>query len=231
MDRGFLFGVFAAQLGLARPDRVIAAASAWLSDKSRSIPDRLLGDGAITDQQKQLLEGVVDEALKVHGDDVKKTVDTMGGDRALYASFGGSVVMNQDDGAVTIISAPDAVEQESEVGQVTAEHPGKYSLKGGSAQTAEIGRGGIGRVLVAFDEHLGREIAIKELLSGSIPPGASTPKTDRISRTGAIAARFLREARVTGQLEHPNIVPVYEVGERGDGAYYYTMKLVRGRTC
>jgi len=42
--------------------------------------------------------------------------------------------------------------------------------------------------------------------------------------------RFLREARVTGQLEHPNIVPVYEVGRRQDGTLYYTMKLVRGRT-
>jgi WD40 repeat protein len=45
-----------------------------------------------------------------------------------------------------------------------------------------------------------------------------------------MAARFVREARVTGQLEHPNIVPVYELGERQDGTLYYTMKLVRGRT-
>jgi WD40 repeat protein len=48
--------------------------------------------------------------------------------------------------------------------------------------------------------------------------------------TSPAAARFLREARVTGQLEHPNIVPVYELGRRADGTLYYAMKLVRGRT-
>src|SRR5207302_10201490 len=44
------------------------------------------------------------------------------------------------------------------------------------------------------------------------------------------SARFLREARITGQLDHPNIVPVYELGQHPDGTYYYTQKLVRGVT-
>ncbi len=43
-------------------------------------------------------------------------------------------------------------------------------------------------------------------------------------------SRFLREARVTGQLEHPSIVPVYEIGAKEDGTPYYTMRLVRGET-
>ncbi len=43
-------------------------------------------------------------------------------------------------------------------------------------------------------------------------------------------SRFLREARVTGQLEHPSIVPVYEIGTKEDGTPYYTMRLVRGAT-
>jgi serine/threonine-protein kinase len=42
--------------------------------------------------------------------------------------------------------------------------------------------------------------------------------------------RFLREAKITGQLEHPNIVPVYEISRRDDGSIFYTMKLVRGRS-
>src|SRR5690606_19401474 len=42
--------------------------------------------------------------------------------------------------------------------------------------------------------------------------------------------RFLREAKITGQLEHPNIVPVYEIATRDDGRVFYTMKLVRGKT-
>ncbi|MCP4593528.1 MAG: serine/threonine protein kinase, partial [bacterium] len=71
---------------------------------------------------------------------------------------------------------------------------------------------------------------MKELLADTGSSSPSGPRTDRVSKTGAVAARFLREARVTGQLEHPNIVPVYEVGRRQGGAFYYTMKLVRGRT-
>ncbi len=87
----------------------------------------------------------------------------------------------------------------------------------------ELGRGGIGRVFLALDRDLGREVAIKELLLGSAEDG------ERQVRVQALA-RFLREARITGQLEHPNIVPVYELGHGPNGAPYYAMRVVRGRT-
>src|SRR5262249_2130625 len=77
--------------------------------------------------------------------------------------------------------------------------------------------GGIGRVWLARDQKLGRDVALKELR----PERADQP---------APWARFLREARVTGQLEHPGIVPVYELGRRPDDAPFYTMRFVRGRT-
>ncbi|HOW52817.1 MAG TPA: protein kinase [bacterium] len=98
----------------------------------------------------------------------------------------------------------------------------RYTVKG------EKGRGGIGRVLIALDERIGREIALKEL----IPPGEKKPDmiTPDEGPTRTAALRFLREARVTGQLEHPGIVPVYEIGAAGDGTPYYTMRLVRGET-
>ena len=101
---------------------------------------------------------------------------------------------------------------------VTPEDPTRYQ------SNQEIGRGGLGRVIGAFDLHLGREVAIKELLANA--PGRQTGST----ATGEALVRFLREARVTAQLEHPNIVPVYELGRRADGTLYYTMKVVRGRT-
>ncbi|HOX45110.1 MAG TPA: protein kinase [Myxococcota bacterium] len=108
---------------------------------------------------------------------------------------------------------------------ITPEAAGRYHLPdgrplaaAGAEDPAEMGRGGIGRVLLAFDEHLGREVALKELLP------------DAAGSAGEARARFLREARVTGQLEHPGIVPVYELGRRPDGTPYYTMRVVRGRT-
>lgn len=106
---------------------------------------------------------------------------------------------------------------------VTPECEGRYVFPE-DVGSVEIGRGGIGRVLGLFDRHVGREVAFKELHPDSL--GAVPPDAGELRKI----ARFLREARVTGQLIHPNIVPVYEVGRRGDGALYYTMRLVRGRT-
>jgi len=91
----------------------------------------------------------------------------------------------------------------------------------------EFARGGMGRVLLAVDTTVGREIALKELLPER---GGTTRYSASGSSTSANIERFLREARVTGQLEHPNIVPVYEIGVRADGSVYYTMKFVRGDT-
>ena len=68
----------------------------------------------------------------------------------------------------------------------------------------ELGRGGMGQVLLAFDPEVGREVAIKVLLPES--------SADRWT-----LERFVVEARITGQLEHPNIVPVYDVGVHEDG--------------
>ena len=100
---------------------------------------------------------------------------------------------------------------------VTHEQPGRYELG------REFGRGGQARVLLAMDRHLGREVAWKELLA----PHLGGPVQ---SASGAATTRFLREARITGQLEHPNIVPVHELGTRPDGSLYYTMRVVRGET-
>ena len=102
---------------------------------------------------------------------------------------------------------------------VTDEAPGRYRAE----PNGELGRGAIGRVFLAHDSHLDRPVAIKVLLEGLSDP------SDR-SQGLQTLARFLREARVTGGLEHPGIVPVYELGRRADGALYYAMRVVRGRT-
>ncbi|MCC6466520.1 MAG: protein kinase, partial [Planctomycetes bacterium] len=90
----------------------------------------------------------------------------------------------------------------------------------------EHARGGMGRVMLARDNAVGREVAIKELLPGRAGSSALSNR----SSLGELSERFLREARVTGQLEHPGIVPVYEIGTRPDGSPFYAMKFVRGRT-
>ena len=78
----------------------------------------------------------------------------------------------------------------------------------------EVARGGMGRVIAARDLRVGRPVAVKELLV----------------QTPARAARFEREARVTARLQHPGIVPIYEIGRWPDGTPFYAMRMVDGQT-
>lgn len=108
---------------------------------------------------------------------------------------------------------------ETPVGLTLDETPGRYAPPPGAPSPVLIGRGGIGQVVRVLDRATGRLVALKELQR--TPDGRTSH---------AQAARFLREARVTAHLEHPHIVPVYELGRRPDGRYYYTMREVQGRT-
>ncbi len=77
-----------------------------------------------------------------------------------------------------------------------------------------IARGGMGAIHTAEDVKINRTVAMKVVLD---------PRADDDARQ-----RFILEARVLGQLEHPNIVPIHELGLNADGKLFYTMKLIRG---
>ncbi len=79
----------------------------------------------------------------------------------------------------------------------------------------EIARGGMGKVLEVEDTELRRSVALKVL------------RKEFLGRRDVVE-RFLEEAQITGQLEHPNIVPVHEMGVDGAGNLYFTMKMVEG---
>ena len=84
-------------------------------------------------------------------------------------------------------------------------------------QGQSIKKGGMGEVLFAHDRHIQRDVALKVLL----PEVADAPDNSR---------RFVQEALVLGQLEHPNIVPIYDLGTDPHGRTFYAMKYVRGTT-
>ncbi|MBX3269647.1 MAG: serine/threonine protein kinase [Sandaracinaceae bacterium] len=87
--------------------------------------------------------------------------------------------------------------------------PARYALR------ARLGEGGMGTVDLCIDTRIGREVALKRI-------------GESLAGSGELRARFLREARVQGQLEHPAVVPVHDLDEDADGAAYFTMKRVRG---
>lgn len=87
----------------------------------------------------------------------------------------------------------------------------RYRLDG------EIARGGMGAILKGRDTDLGRDLAIKVLL-------------DAHKNKPEIVQRFIEEAQIGGQLQHPGIAPVYELGQFADRRPFFSMKLVKGET-
>jgi len=82
----------------------------------------------------------------------------------------------------------------------------------------EVARGGMGVIYRVFDKDARRRLALKVMLDDSVAQGPDD----------ASLGRFLEEAQVTSQLDHPGIVPVHEIGVDGEGRTYFTMKLVKG---
>jgi serine/threonine protein kinase len=117
------------------------------------------------------------------------------------------------------LTAPPALKPEPDNAVPTALYVSALSVPSipGYQILQEIAHGGMGQVLRGRDPRLGREIAIKIL------------RSDR--RTDAeLIRRFVAEAQICGQLQHPGIVPVHELGQMTDGNPFFTMKLVHGHT-
>ena len=98
--------------------------------------------------------------------------------------------------------------QDELIGQVI---DGRFELR------ARLGQGGMGTVYRAWQRSIGREVAIK-----LIDPQQAGDVD--------LAHRFLREARLTSQLSHPNTIQIYDFGQTGDGRLFIAMELVRGKT-
>ncbi|MBI3863029.1 MAG: protein kinase [Planctomycetia bacterium] len=81
----------------------------------------------------------------------------------------------------------------------------------------EVARGGMGVIIKGRDSDLGRDLAVKVLL-------------EQHRENPDLIRRFVEEAQIAGQLQHPGVVPVYELGTLADRRPYFAMKLVKGRT-
>ncbi|TWU06436.1 protein kinase domain-containing protein [Stieleria varia] len=91
------------------------------------------------------------------------------------------------------------------------DHSGRFEILGRHQQ------GGLGEVLIAYDRQLKRDVAIKQI-------------QPRWQNHEEAKQRFIREAEVTGRLEHPGVVPVYAMGTWDDGRHYYAMRFIEGQT-
>jgi serine/threonine-protein kinase len=82
---------------------------------------------------------------------------------------------------------------------------------------SSLGQGGMGEVRLVRDRRIGRSVALKCL-------------RESLQDASTLQSRFVRESTIQGQLEHPNIVPVYDLGVDAEGRPFFTMKRLNGRT-
>jgi serine/threonine-protein kinase len=221
-DRNLLFGVLALQGELIDSRQFAEACTAWAAAKDRPLAEHLIGRGWLSQDDRQLIEKLLERRINKHAGDAHQSL--------IAAACGAPAI------AATLGSMQDAVgdkdcrESLADFAHLrTAIDPHEYLSPIGSAPesrdrytlTRLHAKGGIGQVWLARDTKLSREVALKEL------------RPER-SESAVVLRRFLQEARITGQLDHPGVVPVYELAETDaageEGHPYYTMRFIRGRT-
>jgi tetratricopeptide (TPR) repeat protein/tRNA A-37 threonylcarbamoyl transferase component Bud32 len=126
-------------------------------------------------------------------------------------------VIERLTGAASRIHLPDGPDDSTPIvkvrptEEIEARDDQRYQILG------EIARGGVGVVFQSRDRDLGRDVALKVL-------------RPELAGHDDVIDRFIEEAQIGGQLQHPGVVPVYGLGLQADGRPYFTMKLVKGRT-
>jgi serine/threonine-protein kinase len=208
-ERDLLFGILALQNGLIEQADLIAAFQCWTTERSRPMGQVLVERGSLSPDDRTMLDGLVRRHVEKRGGEAERGAEDMAAARlrAIREAAPANV------GPLTIgISPPRDPEESSDasfsLGQTTS-GGGRFRL------IRHHARGGIGMVFVALDSELHREVALKQIQTHH----ADDPDS---------RARFLREAEVTGRLEHPGVVPVYGLGTNEQGRPYYAMRFVRG---
>ena len=211
-DRNLLFGILAVQMDFISRDALVTAMNAWVLTKDKPLGEILVSQKALTADRRTLLEALVQEHLKQHGNDAEKSL-------AAVSSVGS---VREDLGRIadpqvqaSLIHLP-AAHAAGDIYATRAQSVGSFTSLGTRFRILRPhAEGGLGKVSVARDEELSREVALKEIKERQ----ADNPDS---------RARFLLEAEITGGLEHPGIVPVYGLGQYADGRPYYAMRFIRG---
>jgi serine/threonine-protein kinase len=212
-DRNLLFGILAVQMDFIKRDQLITAMNAWVLAKATPLGQILLEQGALSRERHALLEALVQEHLKLHDNDPQKSLAAVTSAGPLRDRL--QEVTDPDVRAS--LAQSDSTRLDDEDPYLT--RPPSVGTPSSSGLRFHILRphaeGGLGKVSVARDEELHREVALKEIK----PRHADHPES---------RSRFLLEAEITGGLEHPSIVPVYGLGAYADGRPFYAMRFIRG---
>lgn len=221
-DRNLLFGMLALQMNFVSRDQLVKAMETWVEEKTKPIGQIMLDQAVLNQENYELLEALVQKHLEKHGnnaaeslaalssvdsavEDLTRLGDTLVTDSLVHLAPGGKTQRPAETLPVTEVDEArvPATPRKSDPSGI------RFRVLRPHAQ------GGLGQVSVARDEELNRDVAFKEL-------------HDRHADNPTSRSRFMLEAEVTGALEHPGIVPIYGLGQYGDGRPFYAMRFIRG---
>lgn len=206
-EHHLLFGILAYQNGFVSRQHLLAAVDQWLQDKTQNLEQILLNNSAIEEKKVHLLNELMNQRLlnqsaqeslhRTIGSDTDSLLTELRSrnDQDIYDTIGPTASHATGSGSRSIETTP----ADSQRFRILRPHD----------------EGGLGKVSVALDTQLDREVALKEIK----PQYAD----DQASRS-----RFMLEAEITGGLEHPGIVPIYGLGAANDGRPYYAMRFIKG---
>jgi tetratricopeptide (TPR) repeat protein len=252
-DSNLLFGLLALQNGLIDQVQLVSAFQSWTLQKDRPLADHLVDCGALDANQRGVVDAMVGLHLQKHGGNTANRLADGPADileqRNLAGPLGPGLASNLS-GPPTVAAGPGfAGERTLDIDLGFAGAGGKApggpgavmrtiishvvlhdtEPSGGDGERRaqaragryhlldEIARGGMGLVLRGRDPDLGRDLALKILL-------------DQHRDRSDLVDRFVEEAQICGQLQHPGVVPVYDLGTLADQRPFFTMKLVKGQT-
>ena len=216
VDRNLLFGGLALQRHFITEAQLIASLLLWKQDRTQPLGEVLVRQKALSAGRREALEELVREQLEHYHNDPAQLSTVHASVDAVDKLLRQMAEPEPEANAATLTSAPPPA---PEAGITQVWNAGSPTALG--AQRFRVlrphARGGLGQVSVAHDAELGREVALKEIL-------------ERCADDVNSRARFLQEAEITGNLEHPGVVPVYALGQYADGRPYYAMRFIQGQS-
>jgi WD40 repeat protein/serine/threonine protein kinase len=225
-DRNLLFGVLALQMDFIDCDALSAALHVWALDKARTLGEILVAQQILNPDERDVLDALVQKHLDRHRGDVEKSLAAATMTASAHADL---LILADPDVQASLahLPTPSQPDVPSSLPATVAELKTIASLRKHRLRPTVAGvryhilrphdRGGIGEVFVALDQELNRQVALKEI-------------QERHAADPHSLCRFVREAEITGGLEHPGIVPVYGLGQYADGRPFYAMRFIRGES-
>jgi serine/threonine protein kinase len=235
VDRQLLFGLLALQNRFIERPELIASFRVWSTHRSKPLAAVFEERGAMVPSSLRMLEALFEHFLKLNGDDSTRclaVLDPSGTflgvahDLDLDPMLPEPANPNETDPEDPYATRDELFIPETVPPTNQADPSGSYSSRSDSYHSLGSGasrfrvlrlhaKGGLGQVSLALDEELGRQVALKEI-------------QDHHADHPEYRSRFVREAEITGKLEHPGIIPIYGLGRDLSGRPYYAMRFING---